>query len=182
MRKTWVVVGLGVVAVAALTWMLWPKQDDGWPAHDGKLRQTVRVEAHGLRRGGPGVVTVAGTAHYTRRAADQVAQVAIPRFSSLALSLIDPAGKAKLAYLAHHEGAPGSVKFLRGEMGYVSTATFNANVPASKRAAALAAAGGSTGNAYRDYLASYIDSRIVVTNYMVSSQGVVVPKLSSFYL
>jgi hypothetical protein len=97
-------------------------------------------------------------------------------------AVVDPAGKAKLAYLAHHEGAPGAVKFLRGDMGYVSTATFNANVPASKRAAALAAAGGSTGLAYREYMGSYIDSRIVVTNYMVSSEGVVVPKLRSFYL
>jgi LysM repeat protein len=95
---------------------------------------------------------------------------------------VDPAGKAKLAYLAHHEGAPGAVKFLRGDMGYVSSATFNANVPASKRAAAVAAAGGSIGMAYRDYMGSYIDSRIVVTNYMVSAEGVVVPKLRSFYL
>ena len=90
--------------------------------------------------------------------------------------------KAKLAYLAHHEGAPGAVKFLRGDMGYVSSATFNANVPASKRATAVAAAGGSIGLAYRDYMGSYIDSRIVVTNYMVSAEGVVVPKLRSFYL
>ncbi|HEU4650425.1 MAG TPA: LysM peptidoglycan-binding domain-containing protein [Croceibacterium sp.] len=111
-----------------------------------------------------------------------VANLAFLAAKGVLPATVDPAGKAKLAYLAHHEGAPGAVKFLRGEMGYVSTATFNANVPASKRTAALAAAGGSTGMAYRDYIGSYIDSRIVVTNYMVVSDGVVVPKLRSFFL
>lgn len=111
-----------------------------------------------------------------------VANLAFLNARGVLPATVDPAGKAKLAYLAHHEGAPGAVKFLRGDMRYVSTATFNANVPESKRPAAIAAAGGSIGMAYRDYMGSYIDSRIVVTNYMVSSEGVVVPKLRSFYL
>lgn len=95
---------------------------------------------------------------------------------------LDPAGKAKICYLAHHEGAPGAIKFLRGQMGYVKTATFNANVPASRRAAALQAAGGDQGNAYRQWIGDYIDSRINVANYMTNAAGVVVPKLRSYYL
>lgn len=111
-----------------------------------------------------------------------VANLAFMAARGVLPAVLDPAGKAKLAYLAHHEGAPGAVKFLRGEMGYITAATFNANIPATRRAAVLAAAGGNTGKAYRDFFGSYVDQRIVVTNYMVSSQGVVVPKLSSFYL
>ena len=67
-------------------------------------------------------------------------------------------------------------------MGYITTATFNANIPQSKRAALLAANGNNVGLAYRDFFGSYVDQRIVVTNYMISSQGVVVPKLKSFSL
>lgn len=95
---------------------------------------------------------------------------------------VDAAGQAKLAYLAHHEGAARAAGFLRGDMGYVSPASFKANVPAAKRATALAAAGGDIGHAYRDYLARYIDRRIVVTAFMLSAAGVTVPKLRRFYL
>ena len=111
-----------------------------------------------------------------------VANLAFMAGKGVLPAVLDPAGKAKLAYLAHHEGAPGAVKFLRGQMGYITTATFNANIPQSKRAALLAANGNNVGLAYRDFFGSYVDQRIVVTNYMISSQGVVVPKLKSFYL
>lgn len=68
--------------------------DDGWPPHDGQLRQTVSLEAGGLRRGGAGTVTLTATAHYTRKDADRADQVTIARFERLDLSLVDGAGRA----------------------------------------------------------------------------------------
>ncbi len=97
-------------------------------------------------------------------------------------AILDPAGRAKIAYLAHHEGAGNAARFLRGSMAYVSQAQFNANVAASRRGAALAAAGGNHGNAYRDFLAGYIDRMIDVTRFMHSAAGVTVPRLRSFFL
>lgn len=94
---------------------------------------------------------------------------------------IDPAGLAKLAYLAHHEGAPGAIKFLKGDMSYVKQALFNANVAASNRASFMTRGGGNLGRAYRIFLADYVDRNIVVTKFMKVISGVNVPALSSFF-
>ena len=111
-----------------------------------------------------------------------VANLAIMRNTGVLPVALDPAGTAKLAYLAHHEGPNRAVKFLRGQMGYVTQAIFSANVPGSQRQSLLTAAHGDTGVAYRNWMAGYVDSKIDVTRYMLSSDGVVVPKLSSFFL
>ncbi len=91
MRKIWYAVWLGGLIAVALTWMVCGR-GDGWPEHEGSLRQTVRVEVAGLRRSGPGSIALAATAHYTRRDADRVEQVPIPRFSSITAALVDRAG------------------------------------------------------------------------------------------
>jgi LysM repeat protein len=94
---------------------------------------------------------------------------------------VDPAGLAKLAYLAHHEGAPGAIKFLKGDMSFVKQATFNANVAAGNRASFMAKGGQNLGRAYRIFLADYIDRNIVVTKFMKVVTGVNVPALSDFF-
>lgn len=94
---------------------------------------------------------------------------------------VDPAGLAKLAYLAHHEGAPGAIKFLKGDMSYVKQATFNANVAAKNRASFMTKGGQNLGRAYRIFLADYVDRNIVVTKFMKAIGGVNVPALSSFF-
>jgi LysM repeat protein len=94
---------------------------------------------------------------------------------------VGPAGLAKLAYVAHHEGLAGGVNVLKGNMGYVSQSQFNANVPASRRQAFIAAAGGNMGLGYRAWLTEYVDANIDVRKFMKDSKGVVVPSLSSFF-
>lgn len=90
-KLTYVAGGLIVVLVGALIW--WnARPGDGWPPHDGSLRQTVQLRAEGLRRGGEGAVTLTATAHYTQQAADVVETVAVGRFASVALALVDAAG------------------------------------------------------------------------------------------
>jgi LysM repeat protein len=96
-------------------------------------------------------------------------------------SKVDPAGLAKLAYIAHHEGAPRAVRVLKGDMGFVAAPLFNANVPQSKRASFMANAGGNMGRAYRAWLADYVDTNIVVTKFMKNKTGVAVPPVSSFF-
>jgi LysM repeat protein len=107
--------------------------------------------------------------------------IAVMRRAGVIGGSIDPAGLAKLAYLAHHEGAPGAIKFLKGDMSYVKQATFNANVAASNRASFMARGGQNLGRAYRIFLAEYVDRNIVVTNFMKTVAGVTVPALSSFF-
>ncbi len=69
-------------------------QDDGWPPHDGKIRQTVRVSVAGLRRGGTGTVSLSATANFTKKEADVVDTVPVPSFGSIAASLLDAKGVA----------------------------------------------------------------------------------------
>jgi hypothetical protein len=59
---------------------------------DGRPRQTVRVSAHGLRRGGEGGVHVQAIASYTTGAADAALRAAVRR-GSARLWLVDAAGK-----------------------------------------------------------------------------------------
>ncbi|HVV83513.1 MAG TPA: MG2 domain-containing protein [Kofleriaceae bacterium] len=108
MRKTWIAV---VVAGVAL-FVVWLKlgAGDDWPDHDGKLRQTVAVEADGLRRGGPGTLVLTATAAYTPKAADRVEHVNVPRFSSIALTLVDAAGKATPLALTKQRRERGSTR------------------------------------------------------------------------
>lgn len=68
--------------------------DDGWPPHDGKIRQTVSIDVTGLRRGGEGTVTLAATANFTKKEADVVDAVPVPGFQSISLSLVDAKGAA----------------------------------------------------------------------------------------
>lgn len=111
-----------------------------------------------------------------------VANLAILRKAGVLPAMIDPAGIAKLAYLAHHEGPARAIRLLRGQMGYVTPAIFAANVPsAAKRQTLLAAAGGDLGMAYRTWFAGYVDATIDVTRFMADATGVHVPKLSSFF-
>jgi len=95
---------------------------------------------------------------------------------------VGPAGLAKLAYLAHHEGPGTAVKLLKGNMAYVTPKQFSDNVPdAARRANYVAAAGGNLGLGYRAWLAEYTDKNIDVRKFMKDSGGIVVPAVSSFY-
>jgi len=90
MKKWIAAAAVGLIALVVLLKVC--GRDDGWPAHEGQLRQTVDVRVDGLRRGAPGTIELAALAHYTRRAADDESQVAIGRFDSIAVTLVD-AGK-----------------------------------------------------------------------------------------
>lgn len=95
----------------------------------------------------------------------------------------DPAGLAKLAYLAHHEGAGRAVAFLKGRMSYVTPAILGANVPdRGRRQRLLDSAGGQVGAAYRAWLCGYVDSVIDVRRFMVDPAGVSVPALASYFV
>ena len=61
MRKTWAAAGLVALLAVFAIWLR--SRGDDWPPHDGKLRQTVQVTAHDLRRGAPGTVGLRATAH-----------------------------------------------------------------------------------------------------------------------
>ncbi len=60
---------------------------------DGEVHQTVRVEAQGLRRGGPGPVEVSVEAHFATARSPEGTREPLPRFSA-ALSLVDGKGTA----------------------------------------------------------------------------------------
>jgi hypothetical protein len=61
---------------------------------DGKLRQTARLEVAGVRRGAPGQVMLAATAHYTTRDADAERTAAVPKVRDIELALLDAKGTA----------------------------------------------------------------------------------------
>ena len=112
-----------------------------------------------------------------------VANLAILRGAAVLPAALDPAGMAKLAYLAHHEGPGRAIKFLRGQMSYVSPAIFAANVTnPARRQELINAAGGDIGLAYRNWMAGYIDTKIDVKRFMHIVTGVTVPKLSAFFV
>jgi len=112
-----------------------------------------------------------------------VANLAILRAAQVLPNPLPAAAASKFAYLAHHEGPSRAIKFLRGQMGYVTTGIISANVPNSaKRAALIQAAGGDIGKAYRDWFAGYVDTNIDVRRFMHVSDSVNVPKLRTFFL
>lgn len=88
--KKWLVVMAGALALAVGLFIAW--RDDGWPAHEGRLRQTVQVDALGLRRGGSGTLALTALAHYTPRAADDARTVRIRAIDGITVALVDGAG------------------------------------------------------------------------------------------
>lgn len=90
-----------------------------------------------------------------------------------------PGAVAKYAYLAHHEGPGGAIRFLRGDMAYVSRGTFDANVPRSQQGSYLGQAGGDMGQAYRNWLSDYMDRTIDIRRFMADPAGVSVPATRS---
>ncbi|MBX3162293.1 MAG: hypothetical protein KF773_40385 [Deltaproteobacteria bacterium] len=94
-RFEWYVLGVGLVAALVLGHDRDVCQDaslrygiDLERCPDGKLRQTVEVSVHGLRRGAPGTVRIAAKAHYTTNDADDVQTVPVPELTSVELSLV----------------------------------------------------------------------------------------------
>ncbi|MFL6845977.1 MAG: LysM peptidoglycan-binding domain-containing protein [Allosphingosinicella sp.] len=110
-----------------------------------------------------------------------VSNISAMRAAGAIAAQVDPGGLAKLAYLAHHDGSAGAMKFLRGNMSYLSATQFEANVPASQRADFLKNAGGNKGLAYRAWLTGYVDRNIDVRKFMKDVSGVNVPNLASFF-
>ncbi|MBZ0234074.1 MAG: hypothetical protein K8M05_17220 [Deltaproteobacteria bacterium] len=107
--KLSIVVVAGVVLITGLVIQQNAcSSDDGWPPHDGNIRQTVRLDAYGLRRGGEGTVTLTATANFTRKAADVVDSVPVPGFSSIALALVDGKGVATPLPVQKWESQTGS--------------------------------------------------------------------------
>ncbi len=101
--KRWLYALVGIAAVAVLGYFFWPrdycrsaKSKYGLilrECPDGKPRQKLEIQGHGLHRGGSGKVSVWATALYTVASADEWQQTSIDRFD-VALSLVDAAGKA----------------------------------------------------------------------------------------
>lgn len=108
MKKEWIA-GAAVALVAAIVLVKTFRHDD-WPAHEGKLRQTVDVSVRDLRRGAPGQIDLAAIAHYTRHGADDESTVAIGRFDSIAVSLVDAAKHATAIPLVKPSRADGHTR------------------------------------------------------------------------
>ncbi len=80
--------------------------------------------------------------------------------------------KARLAYLAHHEGIGGAKDFLRGTIPEERAhALLKANV-GEKRAEELIARDGSAKAAYTKWLNGYMDKKIVPSRYKCNSEAV----------
>lgn len=92
-----------------------------------------------------------------------------------------PAALAKYAYLAHHEGLAGARGFLDGNMGYLRSGTFDANVRGATATRYLEAAGGDMRQAYRNWLSDYTDRQIDVRRFMADPAGVDVPATRSLF-
>src|SRR5690349_5116154 len=83
--------------------------DDGWPPHDGKVRQTVHVDVSDVRRGAEGTVSLTPTAHFTEQAADKVDTMLMPGgFKSIALALVDAKGTTTPLPVAKWERIEGT--------------------------------------------------------------------------
>ncbi len=95
-KQAWLAIIVGSAVLVALLARYSSCADDPWPAHEGQLRQTARMSVDGLRRGGPGTVTLAALANYTTRAADVAETTPVPRFVSVTLSLVGKAGATPL--------------------------------------------------------------------------------------
>jgi hypothetical protein len=94
-KKLWVAITIGLWLVSLATWG--DRCEQAWFSYgidvracpDGELRQTAVLEATGLRRGAPGSVTLQALAHYTTASADAERSAAVPRVTSIELSLTD---------------------------------------------------------------------------------------------
>ena len=87
--------------------------------------------------------------------------------------------KAKVMYIAHHEGAGGAVAVIKGTLTEErAKKLFVDNVPAGKQKDYLERFNGSYKNAYVHFLLTYTDSKISVTNFMVSP-GSLIPRTSA---
>jgi hypothetical protein len=83
--------------------------DDGWPPHDGKVRQTVHVEVSNVRRGADGTVSLTPTAHFTAQAADRVDTLPMPGgFKKVSLALVDATGAATPLPVAKWDKSDGT--------------------------------------------------------------------------
>lgn len=102
--------GVGVALITALVIQQNAcSHDDGFPPHDGKVRQTVRIDVNGLRRGGEGTVALTPTAHFTQQAADEIDTVPMPGgFKSVSMSLVDAKGTATPLPVAKWEKKDGT--------------------------------------------------------------------------
>lgn len=106
------IAGAALVAALLLYWVL----KSPWPDHEGKLRQTARLDLGGLRRGGAGSVSLTVFAHYAQGGYESY--VPVPEIESASLSLVDAAGAAK----------PLTIKW-RGDGGARSGAVTLPDVP-----------------------------------------------------
>jgi hypothetical protein len=78
--------------------------------------------------------------------------------------------KAKLAYLAHHEGVSGALDVIRGTLPEGrAQKLLRSNNP--KKADALRAQAGSWNKAYINWLFGYINSRIVPSKFLAAESG-----------
>ena len=67
---------------------------DGWPEHDGKIRQTAELSIASLRRGAEGRVELTALGHFTPKDADDEEVLVLSDVDAIALSLVDAAGTA----------------------------------------------------------------------------------------
>ncbi|WP_081629234.1 DUF2272 domain-containing protein [Methylopila sp. M107] len=84
---------------------------------------------------------------------------------------LDDDGKAKLMYLAHHEGPGGAAKFLKNEISESKSASLLKTQVGQAKATALTAAAGSAKKAYRAWLNGYIETKIVPSKYRKAAPG-----------
>ena len=66
---------------------------DGWPEHDGRIRQTAELTTRALRRGGEGTVLLTALGHFTPKDADDEEVLVLSDIADIALSLVDATGK-----------------------------------------------------------------------------------------
>jgi hypothetical protein len=89
-----------------------------------------------------------------------------------------PAALARYAYIAHHEGAVGAQRFLRGDPA-ANEGKFYSNVPPAEQAQYLAANNNDRSRAYLDFYTHYVDGKVDVTRYMRNRAGIAAPPTRS---
>ncbi|APR76957.1 Hypothetical protein A7982_02304 [Minicystis rosea] len=80
--------------------------------------------------------------------------------------------KARLAYLAHHEGSAGAKDFLRGTLSEERAAQLLRTNAGAKKADELIAENGSAKAAYQKWLNGYMDKKIVPSRYRCCDERV----------
>lgn len=86
---------------------------------------------------------------------------------------MDDDGKARLMYLAHHEGATGAIKFLTNQNSS-SFEKFAKQVGPGRAGALVEAARGDVALAYRDWLNGYMDEKIQPAKFRKTNTGPIV--------